>query len=268
MNILRTRNATLTPLPNITATGVSNTAYAQLFYDGVEQFACHADSCTQDSQDGTGSSWECQNLQCHCLPQTNFCGGVPSTNLTNVINGLTGTLGISCDANDTCSFKQSVLQSLFGSSGLTLSGCTFGECVRQSVIDGTTDSPSTNSGNGGSSLSHGVIAGLAVVGGILGLALLLFIWGWVNQTAASKAGGDRHSKGGGTAVDWANISYVIPGFRGMGGFQAVIGRFWSGSDADDKVILDNVSGHVEPGQMMAILGPSGMFFVYWRQVVY
>ena len=26
---------------------------------------------------------------------------------------------------------------------------------------------------------------------------------------------------------------------------------------DDKVILDNVSGTVHPGQMMAILGPSG-----------
>ncbi|KAH9972022.1 hypothetical protein BJV74DRAFT_953946 [Russula compacta] len=45
--ILRTLNTSLTPQPNSTSFGPSGSAYAQLWYDGVDQFYCAATGCSQ-----------------------------------------------------------------------------------------------------------------------------------------------------------------------------------------------------------------------------
>ncbi|EPQ58693.1 hypothetical protein GLOTRDRAFT_115012 [Gloeophyllum trabeum ATCC 11539] len=265
LNILRTLQSSLTPVPNVTAFGNDNSVYAQLFYNGVEQFYCRSDSCTQDTSSG-GSDWSCSNLACHCIPGTTFCGGVPISNLTGTIDGLSGSLGISCGAVDpnnntaSCSFQQSVINSLFGSGGLTLSGCSFGECVAQSVIDSSSgNSTSSNGASKSKELSGGVIAGLAVVGALLLLALILLLLGWLLQRRARKSGAgiDGLGKSGGVSVVWTDVNYVV--LRSGSEWGAFFGRRRKREDGfnDDKVVLDGVSGRVEPGQMMAILGPSG-----------
>jgi ABC-type multidrug transport system ATPase subunit len=202
------------------------------------------------------SDWSCQNLQCTCITNTTFCGAVVATNLTSTIDGLSGTLGVNCGAVDSstgtanCNFTQSVLNSLFGSSGLGLSGCTFGECVRQSVIDETGNStPTTSSSGTGTSLSPGVIAGLTVVGGLIALGLLFLLWGFFNQHKARRTK-DATLSGhrGGVGVEWTDVSCTIP-------TSSPLTR--ASNRADAKLVLNNVSGRVAPGQMMAILGPSG-----------
>ncbi|KAM5542745.1 hypothetical protein V8D89_003706 [Ganoderma adspersum] len=262
LTILRNLNASFTPLPNTTAFGSSGSVYAQLFYDGVEQFYCNADSCAQDLGSGDGSAnFNCKDLKCTCRTNTTFCGATKAMDLTGIINTLSGTLGISCDAPSaanntaTCAFKQDTIQQVFGSGGLTLSGCAFGECIAQNVLDtlsgNATSSNSTNSG--GSSLGGGVIAGLAVVGGLVGLALLFLALGWISQRRARKAGANGLRPTGGVTVEWADISYFVP--QPTPGFSL---RRRHGSAVDNqKVVLDNVSGRVVPGEMMAILGPSG-----------
>ncbi|KAJ3728308.1 hypothetical protein C8R42DRAFT_619517 [Lentinula raphanica] len=252
LNIIRTLNPSLSPFPNVTSFGTAGSLYAQLFYEGEEQFYCKADSCAQD-----GNNWSCQDLACICRPNTTFCGGVPATNLTGAINTLSGTLDIDCGDIDnstqqaTCSFKQATIESLFGSSGLVLNGCSFGECLRQSVIDNNGTTSSTSSSSTQSSLSGGVIAGLAVVGGLLLIAALFIILGCFAQRRARKSGYSQLGSGNVT-VDWSNISYIVP---------SSTRDFWrkrnSSGYNDDKVILDSISGRVLPGQMMAILGPSG-----------
>ncbi|CAL1703348.1 unnamed protein product [Somion occarium] len=268
LNVLRTFDPSLTPLPNITGFGTNGTMYAQLFYDGEEQFYCASDSCTQDLDSSSGASaWNCDNLKCTCIPNATFCGGIPLSNLTGTINMLSGTVSVSCDAPSsstntaTCSFKQAVITSVFGSAGLSLDGCTFGECVRQSVIDAASGNSSTTSGtdNGGSSLSGGVIAGLAVVGSLICLALLFLLWGWLIRRKARRTGLTSSNRTGGAAVEWSDISYFVPSASQstwFGGF-ARRRKEAKGDFADQKVVLDNVSGQVQPGQMMAILGPSG-----------
>ncbi|KAH9918371.1 ABC transporter [Epithele typhae] len=261
LTILRTLNAPLTPLPNTTAFGSSGSVYAQLFYQGVEQFYCTADSCAQDLGSGDGSSdWNCQNLQCTCRAGTSFCGATSVSDLTGIINTLNGHLGISCDApspsNNTasCAFQQDTIQQVFGSAGLALSGCTFGECVAQNVID-TVSGNSTDSSNApssGSSLSPGVIAGLAVVGGLVGISLFLLCLGWLSQRRARKRGSMKLAPSGGVSVAWADISYFVA----QPTSSLPIRSRRSRTD-DRKVVLDNVSGRVVPGEMMAILGPSG-----------
>ncbi|KAI0042833.1 hypothetical protein FA95DRAFT_513015 [Auriscalpium vulgare] len=252
LTILRTLNTSLTPSPNRTSFGPSGSIYAQLWYAGVEQFYCAASTCSQTTTNGS-VSWACHDLACTCRPGATFCGGLPAANLTATIDALGGDLTIACDAGGGCAFQQATLQSLFGSQGLPLSGCTFGECVRQGVIDADADGSSdSGGGGGGSGLSGGVIAGLAVVGSLIGLALLGLAVGWWRQRRLRRGGaGNRYH--GGVAVEWTDISYVVSRAGGSAGWRAFRGRRMS----DEKVVLDGVSGKVEPGEMLGILGPSG-----------
>ncbi|KAH8100236.1 ABC transporter [Cristinia sonorae] len=260
LNILRTLNPAFTPLPNITGFGTNGSIYAQLFYDGIEQFYCKADSCTQDLGSGDGSSeWDCNNLQCTCRQHSSFCGGGP-LDLGGILNFLNGTVSVSCgvpasDGTASCAFKQSTINSVFGNGGLTLDGCVFGECVRQNVVDTVSASTSNSTDDPShSSLSGGVIAGLAVIGALVGLALFFLAFGWWVQRRARRSGTSSSSKMGGTSVEWTHVSYFVPNSA-----QGLFGYFGRSKRdlSDHKVVLDNVTGRVLPGQMMAILGPSG-----------
>jgi len=256
---MRTLQPSLSPLPNSTSSGTAGTAFASLFYDGVEQFFCRADSCTQALNNGS-SNWQCSNLACKCRPGTSFCGAVSVSDLSAVINGLGGSLGIDCGAVDSsnhtaiCNFKQATLQGLFGAEGLTLNGCTFGECIRQNVIDGGGGDTAAAPTVATKSLSGGVIAGLAVVGGLLLLSLTLLGIGLRRQRIARKNQVDYERTR--VSLKWSSLTYTI---AAAGKKRGSLGAFRSSGNAeDDKVILDAVSGTVRPGQMMAILGPSGL----------
>ncbi|KAG2359299.1 hypothetical protein BDR07DRAFT_1415403 [Suillus spraguei] len=262
LNILRTLNSSLSPLHNTSGTllspSTSSSIYAQLMYAGVEQFFCTASPCTQTSSnsttssgDTTSSTWTCQNLSCSCIQNATFCGGVPVSNLTSTIDGLTGTLTVACDITNTCYFQQDVINSVFGSQGLSMEGCAFGECVSQAVIDTTNATSSAAAASGGTELSGGVIAGLAVVGIIIAFGLAVVAWGWYIQRAARMLpfnGGQS----GGVSVRWSDISYIVQSPKNSPSSLIAKSTIRGG-----KTILDSVSGSIESGQLMAILGPSG-----------
>ena len=253
LNILRTYNASLSPLHNTSGTLLSpsgsSAVYAQVFYAGVEQFACSASPCTQSTYNGV-NTWTCSGLQCSCISGTTFCGGSSALNLAGTINSLGGNLTIVCDSSSTCHFQQQVLNGLFGQSGLELQGCTYGECVSQAVIDAF-NSTSTPPQGSSAQLSGGVIAGLAVVGALVGIGIATVIWGWFAQRTARQKPFDG-GKAGGVGVHWSDVSYFV---RSSGPLNSV---FPSRKDTNgEKTILDGVGGHVGAGSIMAILGPSG-----------
>ncbi|KAF8129291.1 hypothetical protein EV363DRAFT_1432686 [Boletus edulis] len=167
LNIQRTFNASLSPLKNVSGTVLSPnrspTVYAQLFYSGVEQFFCTASSCTQSSTSTTDLFYSTVSI---------------------TINSLSGPLTIACDNTNNCHFQQEIINGLFGSSGLPLQGCTYGECVTQTVIDSSNGTSMSGQTTGSSPLSPGVIAGLAVVGGLVGIGLVAVVWGWILRRAA------------------------------------------------------------------------------------
>jgi ABC-type multidrug transport system fused ATPase/permease subunit len=191
-------------------------------------------------------------------------------NLASTINSLSAPLTVDC-IDSKCNFKQTLLNSLFGSDGLPLESCTHGECVQQYVIDqaqGVTASTSSDS-----SLSGGVIAGLAVVGAIVLAILALIIWGCVMRKKARadmRTDGVIH-KGGGVGVTWANVGYEVrPSHHGSWGRVAAWLRgsgSGSASTAGEngetvgpnggKVVLRDVHGQLPAGGFCAILGPSG-----------
>ncbi|KAF9239156.1 hypothetical protein BU15DRAFT_46984 [Melanogaster broomeanus] len=253
LNILRTLNASLSPLHNTSGTTLSpngsSAAYAQLFYAGVEQFSCTASPCTQSSTNTT-DTWSCSNLQCNCIVNTTFCGGT-QTNLADVVDTLSGSLTIVCDATNACNFQQQVLNGLFGSNGLSMENCVFGECVTQAVIDSTGATTSSSQSAGSAPLAGGVVAGLAVVGGLIAIGVAGVVWGWVLQRSARKRPFDG-GQSGGVTVRWADVSYFVRPS------SALSWSLFSRRTGDgEKTILDGVSGHVPAGELMAILGPSG-----------
>lgn len=162
---------------------------------------------------------------------------------------------MTCDATGaSCAFKQTVLQTLFGSDGLSLSGCKHGECVRPSDIATISATLGTSSSSGGNSLSPGVIGGLAVLGGIVLLLLALLVLGCISQKKARRqpiASLAQHKDEvvGAAGVRWDGLGYSLPARA----------RSWipGRPHRSGRVILDNLSGHVEGGQLCAILGPSG-----------
>jgi ATP-binding cassette, subfamily G (WHITE), member 2 len=126
------------------------------------------------------------------------------------------------------------------------------------VIDTSTNPTSTVTS--GKHLSGGVIAGLAVVGAIVAALLAVLLFGKVSQRRAIK-GGPNMIQRGGIGVRWEEVGYIVPVNRTV---------FWSrnanlrdaehGENKDGgKIILDSrgSDGIVRPGEMLAILGPSG-----------
>lgn len=252
VNIVRTLDPTLTPLPNVTSFGPTNSAHVSIFYAGVEQFFCRASPCTQTIASSNSADWSCQNLQCSCRNGTNFCSGF----LTGTINSLSGSLNVSCSSSS-CNFKQSTLQNLVGPSGLALDSCTFGECVRQNVIDSASPGSSgsqTNSTH--TSLGSGVIAGLAVVGSLVLASLLLLAYGFFLQRRQRNSL-SVDDEGIPVGVEWAGISYLVPGNNSASSFKGLPGSRGGDKVTEARLVLDDVSGRLPAGNMMAVLGPSG-----------
>lgn len=262
------------------AFGGDNTTFAQLWYSPQassfpqEQFYCGADSCTQTNDTASSEiNWSCNNLKCTCLSGAAFCSD--PLDLTQIINGLGGTLDIDCSANGTsCNFKQETLNSLFGQSGLALSGCTFGECVSSRVVQAfSSDGQMTSNTN---DLSGGVIAGLAVVGVIVLAIVALLILGLLAQKKARRGGAKHLEDSEPAGLSWSGVGYALPSTRRI---QASILRHRekgasslgtdentageksiytsSASSKSGKVILDNITGSLPYGGFMAIMGPSG-----------
>lgn len=207
-------------------------------------------------------------MQCTCIPNATFCSG--TFDLSGTINSLSGQLVIDCKPEGTCSFSQSFLNRLFGASGLAMTDCSFGECVRQYVIDqamGLVSSDPTK----GDTLSGGVIAGLAVLGALLALVLVGFAVGYLRQRKARKrplvenddgffGGGPRR----GVGLEWMGVGYAVKGDKTgpFAGLTTAVARWWghrraAGERANGRLVLENVSGRLPPGGFCCILGPSG-----------
>lgn len=165
---------------------------------------------------------------------------------------------------------------MFGSGGLALDSCVFGECVQQYVVDQALGiSTAASSGN---QLSGGVIAGLAVVGAIILGIVLLGIWGVIVRNKARKVPDQSLEKKqhGGVGLAWTGVGYEVqPHGRGLYGNTIRWLRGWGSPDKrikkeeqseeegsgvgpnGGKVVLRSVYGELPAGGFCCVLGPSG-----------
>ena len=126
------------------------------------------------------------------------------------------------------------------------------------MIDTASGHSGTGSKSNGGGYSRGVIAGIAVAGAFILASIIMYILGWINQRRArmrklSNDPSEFEMKGpgtldGGVGMQWQNVSFGVPKSA-----PSILKR----ASSDFKFILDGVSGHVKPGTMLAILGPSG-----------
>ncbi|KAG8788268.1 hypothetical protein FRC16_001422, partial [Serendipita sp. 398] len=254
LNIVRNLDSSKALAPDVTSFGPTKSVYAQLWYEGEEEFFCTAENC--DANDGdTSSDWTCHDLKCNCRTNATFCGAIPATSIKNVIDTLKGDLQIKCSNQDdgtiSCSFLQETINSVFGSAGLPMSNCQLGECVAQSVIDSTTNPTSTAASSTKSELSGGVVAGLAVVGVLILGFIAMFLWGWIVQRKARQSAGSTTIKSGGVTLRWSAINYSVPTSH-SGLFKKS-----KANAVGERHILNDLYGEVRPGELLAILGPSG-----------
>lgn len=197
------------------------------------------------------------NLKCTCIPGTQFCGG-GFLDLSSTINTITGNLGVSC-AGEHCSFKTSILVTLFGSSGLGLSSCKSGECTSPLAINllysalSPTVEPSTR-------LAGGVIAGLAVLGVAVASLVALIIFACYRQRKLRRAdySNDVFKEKKSIGLRWQNVGYTLPIQNGASSFFSRMsddGRYKSANQG--RILLDNLSGEIKGGKLLAVLGTTG-----------
>lgn len=187
--------------------------------------------------------------------------------MTGAINTLKGPLEIDCVDGGKCNFKQTFLNALFGQDGLELSSCTHGECVQQYVIDqalGIETAAATTS-----SLSGGVIAGLAVVAAILVAIIAVAIGAWVMRRKARKhmRTDGVMPKSGGVGVVWSGVGYEVQHTGHHWGARAFAWLKGSGKTRHHesgsvgpnggKIVLRECCGALPAGGFCAVLGPSG-----------
>ena len=106
-------------------------------------------------------------------------------------------------------------------------------------------------GDSAAQLSGGVIAGLAVIGTLVGIGVATVLWGWFVQRTARQKPFDG-GKSGGVGVRWSEVSYFV---RPSGPLNSAFSL--RNNTNGEKAILNGVGGHVGAGSIMAILGPSG-----------
>ncbi|KPV72649.1 uncharacterized protein RHOBADRAFT_39255 [Rhodotorula graminis WP1] len=246
--------------------GANGTLTAQLWYAPstgnttlAEQFYCAASSCTQANSSSTTASdvdYTCATLACTCIPGTAFCGAPGAQiDLSSTINDLEGPLSITCDSatGAQCSFKQGVLQTLFGASGLGLSACRWGECVLPGTIDRLAASlagSAASSSGGGDGPSGGVIAGLAVLGALVVALVALVGLGCASQRRARcRARARAPDSAPPVGISINHLSYFVPVRHSAFSLKS--------ASRDDRQVLSDVSATVVGGSFCAILGPSG-----------
>lgn len=272
----------------------SNTALSQVWLDGVEQFYCQAAGCSARNSSSTlspqadaalGSTlWTCTSLQCYCIPGTTMCGN-GQLDLSPVINNLNGTLTMPCDyvdpnnitATSHCAFRGELLNNFLGQQGLPLENCQFGSCITQSDLDNfyANGSGQGHGEDSGSSLSDAVIAGLVILGVAIAAILGLLLFGFWQQRKARRL--PKGTGQGPLGLQWQHLNYTVPVSTGLlrphhkkhdGRLAQVVSLpgMEDGVPRSDSPSLDsrhalavvqNSSGHIQPGCMVAVLGPSG-----------
>jgi ABC-type multidrug transport system fused ATPase/permease subunit len=104
-----------------------------------------------------------------------------------------------------------------------------------------------------------VIAGLVIISVLTAVSLSILLLGYYSSRRARNAKTSLSGEGtSGVGISWAGISYVIPG-RANNSFDSLKTKIGKFTATGDRMVLHNVSGNVLPGQILAILGPSGEF---------
>lgn len=218
-----------------------------VWVDQRESFYCDLDDCSWDRQvqdDKNLTNYKCEKTHCKCVPDRFLCGETGSINIGDFLEqSITGPAEFKStfkDGKETSIFSEEAMNGLisnvFGDTNIFLS-CDAGECLPLLDVPGY-ERPVKKINT---PLIAGVIAGCA----LFIVAVILLVWylgrrgsGYSpvhlsddEEDESAKLLADHEP----AALQFQNISYRI----------------------NDKQILTDIQGSIQPGELMAIMGASG-----------
>ena len=218
----------------------------QFWVDQIESFYCGLQDCdfSQDVSDGRLSTANtCKTIQCQCVPGRMLCGEEGSIDISDFLSEeIKGPGSVVCaDSLDgSCKFEEPAMNQLindvFGDKSITLK-CKSSECLHLSEVPGyiTPEKPSNTK------LILGSLGGSLVFLAIIGISL----WVLIRKSQQGDNSGYLRISDSESPKIMANHTPASLQFRSIC------------YEVKGQPILRDVRGHVEPGQILAILGPSG-----------
>jgi len=240
------------PQVTFTCDKPSATCGFQFWIGAVESFYCGLSDCSSSivlTYDSNYTQYDCPTMECSCIPGKMLCGENGSVDISEFLTEeIKGPVKFSTRTGEGSKFEEPAMNQLindiFGDTFITLD-CHAGECMRASEAPGFVRPPKPND-------RRWVVASVAIVGAVIVLGLLAF---WFLGRAAS---GVKYSLLGGrirlpsdddgptsksltddhipAALQFADLTYTLP---------------------SGKVVLDRITGEVNPGEVMAVIGASG-----------
>ena len=241
-----------TPQATFSCNADKKTCDFQFWIDQQESFYCALDTCSwsaHDFSDRNTTSYECDHIQCRCIPGRMLCGQEGSIDIGDFlktdIKGPASFSSVSTEGGgreDGSKFQEpamnNLIKSVFGDESITLD-CRPGECLYKTEIPGYTRPVKEIN----TPLIAGVIAGCA----LFLVATTLIIW-YLARRSNYKSHGpiyladdddDQAAKlmvnHKPASLQFEDLSYTL----------------------NNKTIISGISGVAHPGQVMAIMGASG-----------
>ncbi|KAF5374447.1 hypothetical protein D9615_009108 [Tricholomella constricta] len=208
----------------------------------IESFYCALEECTSENKPGydTNSTvYACEKIKCSCVPGRFICGEDGSVDIGDFLKEeIKGPASFSCKSGSGCKFEEpamnDLIDSIFGDSYITLN-CEGGECLHFSQVPGYVRPPKPD--------NTLWLALSAASAGLIVVITSAVLW------YAGRAGGGDFSQ---IRLPDNEASKLmtdhVPASLHFSSLTYTLGS---------RVILDNISGCVKPGQVMAIMGASG-----------
>ncbi|KAF9907410.1 ATP-binding cassette sub- G member 2 [Linnemannia zychae] len=215
----------------------------QFWVDEEESFYCHLDECAfdQDVQyDKTLTSYKCNKIKCSCIPDRMLCGKDGSVNIDEFLEEeIHGPADFECDGDNKCVFQEpamnELIMTMFGDPAIYLK-CNAGECLHYTQVPGFARPPRPD-------YTMAII--LSVAGVLLFLVCLALGVCYLAKKSGSSGDGYISLPDDEAAKLMAEHIPATLMFKQMG------------YTVGEKNVLQQVSGLVKPGQVMAIMGASG-----------
>ncbi|KDQ08706.1 hypothetical protein BOTBODRAFT_37700 [Botryobasidium botryosum FD-172 SS1] len=220
----------------------SKTCEFQFWIGKVESFYCALDTCTSNVEVGykrNTTQYACDNIKCSCIPGKMLCGEAGSIDISDFLTEeIKGPAKFSCQSGNGCKFEEpsmnNLINDIFGDQYITLN-CDGGECLHYTQVPGY-QPPARPDNSKWVALS-------AAVAGLIFVATFAGLW-YIGRTNPHPDGfirlpADETSKlmtdHVPASLHFSDISYTL----------------------GSRTILDNISGSVKPGELLAIMGASG-----------
>ncbi|KAK5092478.1 FAD-dependent urate hydroxylase [Exophiala xenobiotica] len=241
-------------IPQVTfsCNGDEETCNFQFWVDQKESFYCALDTCeahAQDTDTRNQTKYECQNIQCKCIPDRFLCGEKGSVDIGDFLDEeIKGPATLINTNTDGGSYKDGgrfsepamndLISQIFGDEYIRLK-CYSGECLYYTEVPGWTRPIKE--------INTPLIA--AVIAGVALFVLACVLVGWYLSVRAARKRWGAIRLGDQTdedamrmmidhqpmALQFENLNYTLKG----------------------KEILQDISGIASPGQITAVMGASG-----------